>query len=68
MMADVAGKRKANGLNLIYAEAVAIISAVALDGARAALCKVLEFRHGHEPKQALTTCYPDFSFTRNQAT
>ena len=30
--------------------------------------EVLEFRHGHEPKQALTACYPGFSFTRNHAT
>jgi urease subunit gamma len=35
MMAEVALKRKANGLKLNYPEAVAIISAVALDGARA---------------------------------
>jgi urease subunit gamma len=35
MMADVALKRKAKGLKLNYPEAVAIISAVALDGARA---------------------------------
>lgn len=35
MMADVALKRKANGLKLNYPEAVAIISATALDGARA---------------------------------
>jgi urease subunit gamma len=35
MMAEVALKRKANGLKLNHPEAVAIISAVALDGARA---------------------------------
>ncbi len=35
MMADVALKRKAMGLKLNYPEAVAVISAVALDGARA---------------------------------
>ena len=35
MMADVAMKRKAKGLKLNYPEAVAIISAVALEGARA---------------------------------
>ncbi len=35
MMADVAQKRRAKGLKLNYPEAVAIISAVALDGARA---------------------------------
>jgi urease subunit gamma len=35
MMADVALKRKAKGLKLNYPEAVAVISAVALDGARA---------------------------------
>lgn len=35
MLADVALKRKAKGLKLNYPEAVAIISAVALDGARA---------------------------------
>jgi urease subunit gamma len=35
MIADVALKRKAKGLKLNYPEAVAIISAVALDGARA---------------------------------
>jgi urease subunit gamma len=35
MMADVALKRQAKGLKLNYPEAVAIISAVALDGARA---------------------------------
>lgn len=35
MMADVALKRKAKGLKLNYPEAVAIISASALDGARA---------------------------------
>src|SRR5215467_4075747 len=35
MMADVALKRKAKGLKLNYPEAVAIISALALDGARA---------------------------------
>ena len=35
MMADVALKRKAKGIKLNYPEAVAIISATALDGARA---------------------------------
>ena len=35
MMADVALKRKAKGIKLNYPEAVAVISAVALDGARA---------------------------------
>jgi urease subunit gamma len=35
MMADVALKRKAKGLKLNYPEAVAVISAAALDGARA---------------------------------
>lgn len=35
MMAEVALKRKANGIKLNYPEAVAIISAKALDGARA---------------------------------
>jgi urease subunit gamma len=35
MMADVALKRKAKGLKLNYPEAVAVISAIALDGARA---------------------------------
>jgi urease subunit gamma len=35
MMADVALKRKAKGLKLNYPEAVAVISATALDGARA---------------------------------
>ena len=35
MMADVAQKRKAKGLKLNHPEAVAIISAAALDGARA---------------------------------
>jgi urease subunit gamma len=35
MMADVALKRKAQGIKLNYPEAVAVISAVALDGARA---------------------------------
>ncbi|RTE95175.1 MULTISPECIES: urease subunit gamma [Bradyrhizobium] len=35
MMADVASKRRANGLKLNYPESIAIISAVALDGARA---------------------------------
>ena len=35
MMAEVALKRKTKGLKLYYPEAVAIISAVALDGARA---------------------------------
>lgn len=35
MMAEVALKRKAKGLKLNYPEAVAIISATALDGARA---------------------------------
>jgi urease subunit gamma len=35
MMADVARKRQASGLKLNYPEAVAVISAVALDGARA---------------------------------
>jgi urease subunit gamma len=35
MVADVALKRKAKGLKLNYPEAVAVISAVALDGARA---------------------------------
>ena len=34
MMADVAMKRRAKGLKLNYPEAVAIISATALDGAR----------------------------------
>lgn len=34
MMADVAAKRKAKGIKLNYPEAVAIISATALDGAR----------------------------------
>ena len=35
MMADVAQKRKSKGLKLNHPEAVAIISAVALEGARA---------------------------------
>src|SRR4026209_2894942 len=35
MMAEIAWKRKAKGLKLNYPEAVAVISAVALDGARA---------------------------------
>jgi urease subunit gamma len=35
MMADVALKRKTKGLKLNYPEAVAVISAVALEGARA---------------------------------
>ena len=35
MMADVAQKRRVKGLKLNYPEAVAIISAAALDGARA---------------------------------
>jgi urease subunit gamma len=35
MMVDVALKRRAKGLKLNYPEAVAVISAVALDGARA---------------------------------
>jgi urease subunit gamma len=35
MMAEIALKRKTKGLKLNYPEAVAIISAVALDGARA---------------------------------
>jgi urease subunit gamma len=35
MVADVALKRRAKGLKLNYPEAVAVISAVALDGARA---------------------------------
>ena len=35
MMADVAEKRRAKGIKLNYPEAVAIISAAALDGARA---------------------------------
>jgi len=34
MVADVALKRKAKGLKLNYPEAVGVISAVALDGAR----------------------------------
>jgi urease subunit gamma len=35
MLAEVAQKRKAKGIKLNYPEAVAIISATALDGARA---------------------------------
>ena len=35
MMADVAQKRRAQGIKLNYPEAVSIISAAALDGARA---------------------------------
>ena len=35
MMADVAEKRRGKGIRLNYPEAVAIISAAALDGARA---------------------------------
>ncbi len=35
LMADVALKRKAKGIKLNYPEAVAVISAAALDGARA---------------------------------
>lgn len=35
MMAEVALKRKAKGLKLNYPEAVAVISAAAMDGARA---------------------------------
>ena len=35
MLAEVALKRKAKGIKLNYPEAVAIISAVAMDGARA---------------------------------
>jgi urease subunit gamma len=37
MLADVALKRKAKGLKLNHPEAVAVISAAALDGARAGL-------------------------------
>jgi urease subunit gamma len=37
MLADVALKRKAKGLKLNYPEAVAIISAAALEGARAGM-------------------------------
>jgi urease subunit gamma len=37
MMADVAQKRKAKGIKLNYPEAVAVISAAALDGARAGM-------------------------------
>ena len=37
MMADVASKRREKGLKLNHPEAVAVISAVALDGARAGL-------------------------------
>lgn len=37
MMADVALKRKAKGIKLNYPEAVAVISASALDGARAGM-------------------------------
>ena len=40
MMAEVALKRKAKGIKLNYPEAVAVISAVALDGARAG--KIIE--------------------------
>lgn len=51
VMADVALKRKAIGLKLNYPEAVAIISAVALDGARAG--KSIE-EVTHEAGTALT--------------
>jgi len=37
MMAEVAQKRKAQGIRLNYPEAVSLISAKALDGARAGL-------------------------------
>ncbi len=37
MMADVASKRREKGLKLNHPEAVAVISAVALDGARAGM-------------------------------
>jgi len=37
MMADVALKRNAKGIKLNYPEAVAVISATALDGARAGM-------------------------------
>jgi urease subunit gamma len=37
MVADVAEKRKAKGLKLNHPEAVAVISAAALDGARAGM-------------------------------
>lgn len=40
MMAEIALKRKAKGIKLNYPEAVAVISAVALDGARAG--KIIE--------------------------
>ena len=51
MMADVALKRKARGLKLNHPEAVAIISAAALDGARAG--KTIEEVMG-EARTALT--------------
>jgi len=51
MMADVALKRKAKGLKLNYPEAVAVISATALDGARAG--KTIE-EVAREARTALT--------------
>jgi urease subunit gamma len=51
MMADVALKRKAKGLKLNHPEAVAIISAVALEGARAG--KTLE-EVAQDARSALT--------------
>jgi urease subunit gamma len=51
MMADVALKRKAKGLKLNHPEAVAIISAVALEGARAG--KTLE-EVSRDARNALT--------------
>jgi urease subunit gamma len=51
MMADVALKRKAKGLKLNYPEAVAVISATALDGARAG--KTIE-EVAKEARDALT--------------
>jgi len=50
-VADVALKRKAKGLKLNYPEAVAVISAVALDGARAG--KTIE-EVTHEARIALS--------------
>ena len=51
MMAEVAQKRKAKGIKLNYPEAVAIISAMALDGARAG--KTIE-EVSREARSALT--------------
>ena len=73
MLADVALKRRAKGLKLNYPEAVAVISATALDGARAGTGYRRHGANGRELTQALKglcealTCLVSWALHRHLA-